>query len=487
MPIRPIVAVVVGLITGLFAVVAFSNDGDLDTSFGGSGEVSAFVGTAGGGDVKVLGQADGGVVLIGTTGGGAIGVTRLHADGSTDTSFGVNGKTIVAVPSGGSAYSALGALDAAGRIVAGGTVEFGDHSVMFVMRLTGSAQLDSTFNNSGTLSIARTFVTAQGATVAAIAVFSDPQAASADDSILVAGSMQDQYGPFNARNLAVVPLHADGSYFTSVPVGNDSFFFGGISNIAYCYRTAVSGANGYDSAGSITRRWFPDSSSELIAAGGNAFSSGTVPDFGVVVELDGSLHAVNSFGISGFSHFIFAASGTAQVNALTFDDSNRVLVAGIDTSTNHYNLAVGRIMTDGNYDTSFNGNGRIIINFDEAGETSYSQGETIMVQHDGRLLAGTQVVQSSVGANFQFGLVRLTADGAADPTFTSGTSIAGAHKYAFSAGNDFANSAGFTQGEKILLGGIVDQPNNAFGVLRATTDRIFGDGVEAPAYLPRIP
>ena len=141
MPIRPIVAVVVGLITGLFAVVAFSNDGDLDTSFGGSGEVSAFVGTAGGGDVKVLGQADGGVVLIGTTGGGAIGVTRLHADGSTDTSFGVNGKTIVAVPSGGSAYSALGALDAAGRIVAGGTVEFGDHSVMFVMRLTGSGQL----------------------------------------------------------------------------------------------------------------------------------------------------------------------------------------------------------------------------------------------------------------------------------------------------------------------------------------------------------
>lgn len=466
-----------------------ADDGDLDAGFGGTGEVSAFAGTISGGDVQALGQRDGQVVLIGIistgpTQAGAIGVTRLRADGSIDTSFGTNGQAIVDAPSGGGFYSAYGALDASGRIVAGGTVDFGDHSVMFVARLTGGGQLDSAFHGTGTLAIDRTFVTAQGDTVSSIGVFSDSQTGTFDDAILVAGSMQDSYGKFNARQLAVVPLHADGSYVTNPTIGNGGFFFGALTDIARCYRSALPGGAGYDSAAAIARRWFPDGS-EIVAVAGNAFSSGTVPDFGAVVELDSTLHTIGSFGNSGISEFIFAASGTAQVNAIALDDSNRVLVAGIDTSTAHYNLGVGRILATGYYDTSFNGNGRTVINFDESGNTFYSSGVAILVQHDGRVIVGGQVYPSTFPV--QFSLVRLLAGGTGDPSFTGGTSITGARKYSFSANNDYANSASFTQGEKILLGGIVNQPSDAAGVLRATNDRIFGDGVEPAAYLPRIP
>src|SRR5512135_74354 len=170
-----------------------ASDGDLDAGFGGSGEASAFAGTIGGGNVQVLAQPDGQVVLIGilSTGptlAGALGVTRLLADGSIDTSFGTNGQAIIDAPSGGGFYSAHGALDASGRIVAGGTVDFGDHSVMFVARLTAGGQLDSTFNQGGTLAIDRTFITAQGDTVSAIGVFSDLHAGTFEDAILVAGS-----------------------------------------------------------------------------------------------------------------------------------------------------------------------------------------------------------------------------------------------------------------------------------------------------------
>ena len=468
-----------------------AGDGDLDPSFNGSGEASAFGGTTAGGNVQVLGQPDGKVVLIGIlstgpTSAGSLGVTRLHADGSIDTSFGTNGQAVIDAPGGGGLYSAYGALDAYGRIVAGGTLDFGDHSVMFVTRLTAGGQLDSTFNHTGTLAINRAFVTAQGDTLSAIGVYSDPQTGTADDAILVAGSMQDAYGKVNARQLAVVPLHADGSYVTNATIGNGTFFFGALSDIARCYRTALPNGAGYDSAAAIARRWFPDGS-EIVALAGNAFSLGTDPDFGAIVELDNTLHAIGSFGISGVSEFIFAASGTAQVNAITLDDSNRVLVAGTDTSTDHYNLAVARILTTGYYDTSFHGNGRVIINFDESGGTFYSQGEAVLVQHDGSVLVGGQVVSAAVGQKANFSLVRLGAGGVADSTFTNGTTITGAHKYVFSASNDFANTASFTQGEKVLLGGIVGQPSGSFGVLRATNDHIFGDGAEPAAFLPRIP
>jgi len=467
-----------------------AGDGDLDPGFNGSGEASAFAGTTSGGNVQVLGQPDGQVVLIGilATGptlAGSLGITRLHADGSIDTSFGANGKATVDAPSGGGLYRAYGALDASGRIVAGGTLDFGDHSAMFVMRLTAGGQLDSTFNHTGTLVINRTFVTAQGDTVAGIGVFSDLVAA--DDTILVAGSMQDQYGKFNARDLAVVPLHADGSYSTDVTVGNGAFFFGSISDIARCFRSQLSGGNGYDSAVAMVRRRFPASGTELTAVAANAFSAGNVPGFGAVIELDGSLHTIGSFGISGVSEFNFAAGGTTQVKAIALDDSNRVLVAGSDTSSAHFNLGVGRILTTGYYDTSFNGTGRLTINFDESGGTFYSEGEALLAQSDGRVLVGAQVYSAAVDGHVQFGLVRLAAGGTADTTFTSGTSITGAHKYIFSSSNDFANTASFTQGEKVLLSGIVDQPSNTFGVLRTTNDHIFGDGAEIAAYLPRTP
>jgi uncharacterized delta-60 repeat protein len=473
-------------LAGSSAIPVFAADGDLDTSFNGTGEASVLSGTAGGGNVQVLAQADGGMVLIGTTSPGfQIGVTRLHADGSTDSSFGTAGVTIIAPPSGSTPDNVAGALDSEGRIIIGATADFGDHSVIFVARLTGTGQLDSGFHSTGTLSVTRYYVTSQGDRVAGVAVYSDPTAWAARDTILIAGSMQDTFGQFNARDVAVVPLNDNGSYSTDVTVGNRTFYFDPGFDTASYYRASVPGGAGYDSATAITRRWLPGSSSELVAVTGNALSLGNLPNLGFVLELDGSLHPLNSFGASGYSIFYFAASGTAETSAIALDDSARVLVAGTDTSTAHYNLAAARIKTNGFYDTSFNGNGRSIVNFDESAQTFDSQAVAILPQHDGRVLVGAQIEPAT--GNYQFGLVRLTAGGLADPTFTGGTTIVGARKYPFSANNDYPTSMAFTQGEKVLLAGIVNQPNNAYGVLRAANDRIFGDGAEAPAYLPRIP
>jgi uncharacterized delta-60 repeat protein len=126
------------------AVVRYNLDGSLDTSFGGTGEVTTSFGGgfSGADDVKV--QPDGKVVAAGWTGGGSsnFALVRYNADGTLDTSFG-KGKGVVSTGING--YSEFGvamALQADGKIVVVGAS--GD-----LVRYNADGSLDASFGTGG--------------------------------------------------------------------------------------------------------------------------------------------------------------------------------------------------------------------------------------------------------------------------------------------------------------------------------------------------
>ena len=127
--------------------------GTLDTTFGGTGLVSAHPGDPAGLVManSMTVQSNGEIIQVGqatdpTTHNTDIAVVRYTASGTLDTSFGTGGVVLTPITTGAGAPTASDVLvDSQGRIVVVG----GDGSHFELLRYTSSGQLDSTFGNGG--------------------------------------------------------------------------------------------------------------------------------------------------------------------------------------------------------------------------------------------------------------------------------------------------------------------------------------------------
>ncbi len=138
-----------------FTLVRYNTDGTLDTSFNGTGKVITSVGNAGSGAEELTIQPDGKIVAAGNAVGANndFAFVRYNPNGSLDTSFGGTGKIII--PIGNSfdyAYSA--AIQADGKIVAAGSSSNNLGSDFAVVRLNPNGSLDTTFNGTGKVTTA---------------------------------------------------------------------------------------------------------------------------------------------------------------------------------------------------------------------------------------------------------------------------------------------------------------------------------------------
>ena len=130
-----------------------TSDGRNDTAFAsGTGRTYVDFGF-GDSDVReLLVQTDGKIVAIGESqvfdNDDSVAVTRLNADGSLDTSFSGDGKFAHDFGNGDS-YGWGGAIDEDGRIVVAGQYNDGSLDKAFVMRLTTSGELDTSFGTGG--------------------------------------------------------------------------------------------------------------------------------------------------------------------------------------------------------------------------------------------------------------------------------------------------------------------------------------------------
>jgi trimeric autotransporter adhesin len=134
-----------------FALVRYNPDGSRDQSFGVDGKVTTAIGT--GSDVAqgLIVQSDGKYVLAGNSFNGTnfdFSFARYLPSGSLDTTFGSNGKTFV--PIGSSDDGAYGLVQQPdGKIVAAGLSSNGTDNDMAVVRLNYNGTLDTTFNGNG--------------------------------------------------------------------------------------------------------------------------------------------------------------------------------------------------------------------------------------------------------------------------------------------------------------------------------------------------
>lgn len=135
-----------------FTVVRYDSSGNLDPTFSGDGKLTTDFSQSDDRARSVALQPDGKIVAAGSAGANQdFAVARYDAAGNLDTSFDGDGKTTTSFDGRDTAYTV--ALQEDGKIVAGGTTEYGpygEYADFALARYNPNGRLDSEFDFGGT-------------------------------------------------------------------------------------------------------------------------------------------------------------------------------------------------------------------------------------------------------------------------------------------------------------------------------------------------
>src|ERR1039458_10293208 len=143
--------IVTGYTNGAFAAARFTESGVLDSTFGTNGKSIVAIGVN---DIPYgcTLQPDGKLIIVGTStldySDYNFAAIRLNSNGTLDSTFGTNGKTVMSYPGSNEAHAVLVQSD--GKILITG---FSDYTstdqtkIPLLARLTSSGVFDNTFNN----------------------------------------------------------------------------------------------------------------------------------------------------------------------------------------------------------------------------------------------------------------------------------------------------------------------------------------------------
>ena len=139
-----------------FGVARYNANGSLDTTFGTGGKVTTPVGLSDDDGLAVALQPDGRIVVAGYTYNGTnkdIALVRYTANGSLDTTFDGDGKVTTAFGAEDERAAAV-ALQPDGRIVVAGYTYNGTNKDIALVRYTANGSLDTTFDGDGKVTTA---------------------------------------------------------------------------------------------------------------------------------------------------------------------------------------------------------------------------------------------------------------------------------------------------------------------------------------------
>ena len=311
-----------------FALAQLNPDGSLDTSFGSGGRAQVdFAGLNDFADAVAL-QADGKILVAGSTShnGDYFAVARLSPRGSLDRSFGTGGKTIIDF--GGDETATAIAVRPDGKIVvAGYTLKSDDTRDFAVAQLNPNGVLDGSFGTGGKATVDL------GGDEAAYAVALQP-----DGKIVLAGYRSNGT---NGEDLAVTRLTPDG-------VVDDSFgLIDGTANVnlfgdEQAYGVAVQ----------------PDG--KIVAAGFTS-NGASGSDF-LVTRLNPDGLADDSFGTGSVATVDLGGDDVAYAMALQ-PDGDIVVGGATFPGTGRSEMAVARLLPDGQADDSFGTKGLATVDF----------------------------------------------------------------------------------------------------------------------------
>lgn len=151
------------------ALVCYNADGTLDTSFNGTGMVFTTFGGTSATALAITLQSDGRVILVGSKGADAI-VLRYLANGTLDSSFNTTGYAVTSMGTGSDAWHAV-TVASDGSIIVAGFATNGTDQDFAIARFTASGGLDPSFDADGVTTLS--FATGAGDIAYDIAIQAD--------------------------------------------------------------------------------------------------------------------------------------------------------------------------------------------------------------------------------------------------------------------------------------------------------------------------
>lgn len=436
--------------------VARANDGPLDISFGFLGQVELApagmaadsVGTL---RMRVDGQHRivGCVRTVNPSNATVPWLFRLTVNGGNDTSFAGTGSKFVGIPSGATGLACDGfAVGGDGRIVLASY----DGSNQYIMRFKDDGSPDTTFNGTGTLTIARNGNSNDFTTDIVIA---------SDNSIYIAY----QRATANGGRFLVRHILSTGSV--------DGGFGPGASGVTlfdgFATRTGVAARD------DVPNRI-------LLGAGGQIVLTGyTKPT--LTANLDFAAARLSSSGIpdSGFgtSGAVIVAFDLGQSNAdlctaSVLDSQNRLVMVGYAerATAGDADFAIVRLLPTGAPDAAFS-SGKTTVAFDLGG-SGEDIATAVSMQTDGRIMIGGYAKHLTGSSGYDWAVARLLDSGSPDNTF----GVGGKQSYSVNLGG---NNGDFmyqlvANGSDFVIGGESNGATSESAILaRIRTDLIFAD------------
>ncbi|MDZ8069957.1 MAG: DUF4347 domain-containing protein [Nostoc sp. DedQUE08] len=309
-----------------FALTRYNVDGTLDTSFGSGGKLITNIIRYNNKEASVAILPDGKIVISGSAYTGNNNndffVARYNANGTVDSSFGIDGKVITSINTGTDEGYSLG-IQSNGKIVVAGSTYNGTNFDFALIRYNIDGSLDNTFGNSGKA------ITAIGSGSEEI----NSLAIQSDNKIVVTG-----YTASNGSNVfALVRYNLDGSLDTT---------FGSNGKVT----TAV-GTSSYSQSYSLAIQ----SDGKIVVAGQANY------EFALVrYNSNGSIDT--SFGNNG-QVITDLGSSTSTIKKIVIQPDGKIVASGYafnGSNIDFTDFAVVRYNSDGSLDNTFGNAGKVI-------------------------------------------------------------------------------------------------------------------------------
>jgi len=481
-----------------FAMIRYTNVGVIDTTFGNNGKVLTDIETNStdyGSSIKILN--DGKILFTGTSNKGSgndIALVQYTNNGVIDTTFGANGKVTTDIGSNTTDYATSIQVTGTGKIlVAGYTSSFNNDFAL--LQYNSSGLLDSEFGfggkaivDLGSSSKDTVYDLKLHANGKILLVGSSDMNGSLDFALLRylnTGALDTSFGQ-NAKVLSDIGT-GSADLLTSMQVqsdgkillaGQSNFNLNGNFDFALTrYNSSGTldttfGSNGKmmtdlnsNSVDTLTSLEI-QTNGKIIAAGYSTF--GTDTDISLVrYNPNGTVDS--TFGSSSKVLTDINAHSIDKANAIKLQFSSKILVAGSTKTGSNSDFVLVRYTILGALDTTFGTNGVVVT---DIGTNSWDEAYSLQLQTDGKiLLAGI----SNTTGNQDITLTRYTFNGVPDTSFGNNGKV-----ITNLGGNDFAYNIQIQDDNKILVAGTSNvNGNNDFLLIRylptGVLDSTFGN------------
>ena len=316
-------------------LVRFNQDGSIDTSFGVNGVLELdFGGTRE--DIEDMTKQPDGKILIAAESKNSnddydFVIARLNQDGSYDTTFGINGISVITFGSSTDERPNKIIVTPDDKIIIVGNAEGGIIWKTAIARLNSDGSLDTSFSADGLFTLS---ITNRSDYLIGVDITFDGKIIAAGGAVFDSGSNQGRY--------AIVRYLNNGDL-------DPTFGTNGVVTLNIFDGSCI--------ARSIIS--LPDGKS-LVA--GHASGNGTQRSFSIIrLDINGNIDS--TFGDNGVVSTVFPTD-QSQIFKMKLDDNNNIIVVGdVNTDTAAANFAAAKYSINGEIDSTFGTNGTISTDF----------------------------------------------------------------------------------------------------------------------------